>query len=392
MITFGSPNDWKAASFEIQSRAIGVNKQQGRFRHDSKWTSDGSLKQIELYCLLKASFGPPNGLFMAARAPQSGNFIEWHYVLTRNGVVLQLLGSSSFLELWLQSDDAAQTSDIDWQYFSKSIIQTLEANRQLIAEQKAQLEKWDVFLNTHWRLVQLLDHYHVQFSKVVIHLPRPLPHVATKAQLSIYNQQMKKLGDAVFQKRNAGLVVRMLVPVALESLVNLTILVLAVPSVRKDDRLLEDCFRKAIDIRLKTLHLVCQGLQHEINQNDDRFKQVLRVMQSRNDLLHGNVEPHTNALQVVFFDGTIPLLPAETDISVQFASETLYGVEDDKVSEDYNSIKGLRTLIVDALSPNLRKGYEAALDNTQLGWRKDTRRIGILFNNTLMQSFLIRKS
>ena len=239
MVTFGSVDDWQPASFDIQGRALGVDKEKRGFKHGDTWTSDGSLKQIDLYCLLKAKFGPPNGLFMAGRGRHSGNFIEWHYVLWRSGVVLQFLGSSRFLELWLHSDSAELTGRIDWKKFLDSVIQALAANRQLITEQKAKLEKWDVFLNTHWRLVQLLDHYYELYSKVRIHPPTPLPHVANKTQANTYNHQMKKFIEAVSQKRNTGLVVRMLVPVAIESLVNLTILVLAVPSIRKDERLLE---------------------------------------------------------------------------------------------------------------------------------------------------------
>ena len=294
--------------------------------------------------------------------------------------------------MWLQSDDPNEAEDVDWAAFSKSINDSISANRESIGEQKAKLERWDVFVNTYHRIVQLLDHYYSEFGSIKLKEPDPLPYIATKNQMSKYNYQIKRFINAVFQKRNTGLVVRMLVPVALESLINLTILVLAVPTIRKDDRLLEDSFRKPIDIRLKSLSLSCQGLKNDLDQGDERFKKVLRVMQNRNDLLHGNVEPHNNVIDTVYFDGTIPLLPRETDISVQMVKETLTGIEDQKVNEDYESIKGLRDMISESLEPHILKEYNLALDNTQLGWRKDKRRLGVLFDNTLVQGVMIRKN
>jgi hypothetical protein len=391
MIRFGSPTEWSPASPEVQKRLLGIGPVKRSFAYKSIWTNDGTIKQVDLYCLLKSSYGSPNGFFMAARAQASGNLIEWHYVLQKPGVILQFIGSPRFLELWLQFDFQKDAEGLDWGSFSKSINDSILINRDVIVEQKSKLEKWDVFVNTFHRLVLLLGHYYSEFEKVKLKEPDPIPHVATKDQLKKYNYQIKRFTDAVIQKRNTGLIVRMLVPVALEALINLTILILAVPTIRKDDRLLEDSFRKPIDIRLKSLSLFCRGLKQDLDQGDERFKKVLRIMQSRNDLLHGNVEPHNNVIETVYFDGTIPFLPQETDIAVQMAKETLNGIDDAKVREDYGSIKGLRELISSALEPHVRKEYELALDNSQLGWRKDVRRLGVLFDDTLVQSVLISK-
>src|SRR5262249_43303669 len=45
------------------------------------WANDGSISPLDLYCYLKARFGPPNGISMLFRKSSSDNAIQWHYTI-----------------------------------------------------------------------------------------------------------------------------------------------------------------------------------------------------------------------------------------------------------------------------------------------------------------------
>lgn len=93
-----------------------------------------------------------------------------------------------------------------------------------------------------------------------------------------------------------------------EAAINLLMLLLARPEVRADARLYEDFARRNIDVRIKSLHLCCEGFEHPITGSEEPFKEFLRLMSRRNDLLHGNVDPKASTGEEIYFDqGTIPL-------------------------------------------------------------------------------------
>ncbi len=48
--------------------------------------SKGRVSQIDLYCLLKATYGMPNGFQSYLRSNTSDNFINWHYSLFLGGI------------------------------------------------------------------------------------------------------------------------------------------------------------------------------------------------------------------------------------------------------------------------------------------------------------------
>ena len=62
-------------------------------------------------------------------------------------------------------------------------------------------------------------------------------------------------------------------------------------------------------MRIKSLPLCCEGFEHPITGSEELFKAFLRLMNRRNDLLHGNVDPKASTGEDIDFDqGTIPLI------------------------------------------------------------------------------------
>lgn len=250
-----------------------------------------------------------------------------------------------------------------------------------------------MFLNTHKRLLDTVDSLEKEFRS--IRLKEPIVYnspTVTKDQVKTYNYQMKKYVEAANKRRTVGLSLRLLYPIMLESMVNLTLFLLAREEIRADKRVLEAVLRSQIDIRVKTMHLNCIGLKGQYNQGDERFKAFLRVMDGRNDFLHGNVLPANHTYDMVYFDRRIPLFDEEKDISVEFTRQNLFQVSELDVEADAIAVREFREYMIANVEENLKHEVQTVLTKADLGWNRQTGKIGILFGEARVQSFMIAKN
>ena len=224
--------------------------------------------------------------------------------------------------------------------------------------------------------------------KQPITIKRP---VVSRHEQSIYMSQFKKYTKDILEKKTDGLALRMLIPVVGESLVNLLFYLLARDEIRADKRLLDNFFRNQVDIRIKTMHLNCKGLIKPYDQNDDRFKNFLRIMNTRNDFLHGNVMPVSNCFDDVYFDGTIPIFNEEKDMSVEYMEQNMFQVDDETINANYQYIFDFEEYMVENVTDQYKGQIKLVIESTELGFNKKTNRIGVLFDNTLSQTMMIIK-
>lgn len=357
----------------------------------SVWHNDGRLSQVDIYCLLKSYFGNPNGYFMACRGNHSENFVEWHYMLQKEYIIFEIFGSSRFLELRIYAKDNKGIGTISWDIFVESIQKLIKSEAKRISDEKQELENWSLFINTYKRLRILVDEFYQKLTSISLKEPEPLKLITTKENWEAYQKDLIAYTRNVIEARNIGTTLRMVIPVLAESFVNLIIFILAKEQIKNDPRLYDDLLRKNIDIRVKSLPLYCNGFKEEINQNDENVKSFFRMMNKRNDFLHGNINPAKHTFDNIFFDGTIPLFSSEKDIAVELARESLFDVEPATVAEDYNTAIRFIDYIIDNLHGEFKEIVKMIIEKQQLGWNNVTKRIGILFSDTLMAAGLISK-
>ncbi len=352
---------------------------------------NGRVRQVDVYCLFKDRFGPPNGIQSFLRGDHSNNIFHWHYSLTLNGIFIDVLSSTRFLEFHVISSDPVALTKFNGDDLLSSLIALISKKKEEISVSRERLEFWHVFLNTYKRLESTTDYYFEQYSKVEYREPVLASHIASEREVKIYNHQMKKFIEKIMLKRNYGIVLRMLYPVQSESLVNLILFVLAKQEIRSDKRLLENAFREQIDIRVKTLHLKCDGLISPYDQNDDRFKNFLRMMDKRNDFLHGNVLPSRLKFDKIYFDGTVPLFLDDKNLAVEFTIQNLFQVSKSEVETENRTVKEFKEFLLDNIENNIRPQVELIVGRSQLGWNTKTGRIGDLFDDEIVEAIFIRK-
>src|SRR5260370_22461080 len=137
-----------------------------------------------------------------------------------------------------------------------------------------------------------------------------------------------------------GVSMEMIAPVMGEAAINFIMLILAKPGIRTDQRMQEDFTRRPIDVRIKSLSLVCDGVVVPITGSEGPFKDFLRIMNRRNDSLHGNIDPRKATGEEIFFDlHNIPLLRTQRSLGEVELSNALANLSPESALADVESVR-----------------------------------------------------
>jgi hypothetical protein len=211
----------------------------------------------------------------------------------------------------------------------------------------------------------------------------------TPDELERFQKQIHELGPKFNDALRLGVTLKMLTPVLAEAFVNLVISILAKEEIKKDSRLYQDAIRREIDVRVKSLHLICDGFEKPVDSTSDRFKNFHTLMNGRNDFLHGNVDPTKLKFDSVYFDyGTIPIFKKRASFGELALSHKLIHVEPDSALTSLNTVLTFIDLVLECLDPGVREMMERFLYATSPGWRPDDGVPGVLFPEAVVHTVL----
>jgi hypothetical protein len=358
-----------------------------RARKGTIWANDGSISPLDLYCYLKARFGRPNGLLMLVRNPSSDNLIQWHYSLRSGDAQIEVYGHNSHLEIMAGRPDKPPTVD-EIRAFALAVKADFARHGKAISEVRKSLERWILFVNPFARIEKVVTELRERLLELDFTIPLRPSCITTKKELDDYSKAMRDTLPRHFQAQLLGLNLRMLVPVMAEAFINLVFFCLAKPEVRRDDRLYDGFLRNNIDLRLASLHMHCDGFPTPINREAPEVKRFLQLMNRRNDLLHGNVDPQRLKFDEVFFDGTIPLFKDEKSMTVRFLENSLRYIEPEEANSDVIAVAEFITFLLQCMDEEHRKAMEVIMYEREPGWRPDTNRIGLLFSENIAEFFI----
>lgn len=172
----------------------------------------------------------------------------------------------------------------------------------------------------------------------------------------------------------------MLSPVLAESFVNLLILVLSKSEFKQDQRLYENLIRHQIDIRVRMLHLNCDGFIKAIDSEKEEFKNFQTLMNNRNDFLHGNIDPKRLMFEDVNFDHKfIPLFTEDEGIITKTMKNYLTNVEREKAFSDFIIVQKFIRFVLSHLANDMQDFMQHLMMTRMPGLSDKTNGIGILF-------------
>lgn len=354
----------------------------------SVWTNDGRLSPLDLYCYMKARFGQPNGPAMALKAPHADNLIHWEFAL-HVGENLLLVQSNVHSVVFILIGPERVSEDL-WCGIAEAIKADFKNYGSQMSTVRKSLEKWILFINPYHRLDRVIQALESRLHKLDLSEPPPSPHIGNKTKLRNAQQLTQHWITQVNECHLLATAARMLAPVLGEAFINLLIFLLARSDVRSDHRVYEDFIRKQVDIRIKTLHLHCSEFTKPVETSSKCFGDFLTVMNSRNDFLHGNVDPRKLKFGEVQFDSMIPLFKDEDSMLRRFVRNSLRGVTREEALKDITAVRMFIAFLLQHLTPNGRKSVESAMERRELGWREDYSRVGILFPAAIPDFVLIK--
>lgn len=360
----------RRAIFELQD---GIKKK----GEASRFVNQGRLSPVSFYCYLKARFGSPNGIQMLFKKENdSDNLIHWHYSIIAGEESLEILGMNTRIEFWANSNTRMRYQD--WEELIDDIKKDFKNFGKEMSEVRKKLEHWNLFINPYNRLKEIVEQGKSKLSELDLSLA--VPDINSPGyNVDEFKDKLSQYADNIANAAYLCINLRMVAPVYVEAFVNLMIFLLAKKEIKDDERLYQDLVRKQIDIRVKSLPIYCQGFTRSPSDEDPQFKDFHRLMNKRNDALHGNVDPKTLKFDEVWFDEYTPLFKDEKLFAERATYHSLKHIEPDSVMNDITTVETFIEYILSLLDEKVRWQAEQIMDDPYPGWREDTKRVGRLF-------------
>ena len=114
-------------------------------------------------------------------------------------------------------------------------------------------------------------------------------------------------------------------------------------------------------------------------QEDPVFGRYWTVVNRRNDIIHGNVDPVRDALEAVYFHGKRPLYKTGGDRIRQHWNRLIERYRPQEVVDDYLAMHVFILDILDHMTADGRRTIEMIMEDTQPGWDNRRKKPGRLF-------------
>lgn len=371
---------WRQAPIEYMQKSFGEKRDDLRVLI---WkNTDKKLSPLTLYKYLKVRFGLPKGSMMLMKNfGTTENLIHWHHHLLSGENEIHFIGKSSGIEVWLKLKRGILFTLNDWDI----MVQNLKSSYTNVGADMKSIQKsfehYTLFINPFTRLDDNLRELKEELKNLDIkEVKHNLNPDSSEQYRNEYWQAFRQWISNVEKAVSIGSTIRMLCPVLGESFINLLILLLRKDEFRKDKRLYEDLLKRQIDIRIKSLHLNCDGFLRPINAEDQRFKDFHTIMNSRNDFLHGNIDPTALMFEDVYFDmKDIPLFKEDAGIISKTMNNYLKNVEPKIAMDDYIKTMKFIAFVLDHLKPEIADNLSHLMRTRMPAVNRKTNGIAILF-------------
>jgi hypothetical protein len=374
--------DWRAVTPQEALNAMNSGRRESK--RGSMLAFRSRLKPIDMFCYLKARFGPPNGFQELFRKDDSDNLVHWDYHLKAANQDVHIIGWGR--EVHVMLSEKLRTSE--WPELLRRI--KADFGRVGAAKKKVlhELEQWIVFPNKYIALSNICEDMHAAITEELGTFTefRPLGRTvrAIKASTERLNTANKRREDVYGNCVKLSL----LTPIVAEAFFNLIILILAKPSVR-DNRRQYDAFRQShIDVRIADLPLKCEGFTGAVDMGGDAYRNFKRVMDKRNDAIHGNIDPVRETIETVYFEGKRPLFDAAGDSIGNFLASLERLHQPEVVVKDYEDMQYFLLEVLDCIDPKQRHGVDVIIGNSFPGFNTKNSKAGLLFPDQLAQGLL----
>lgn len=342
-----------------------------------------TVSPLDAYTYLRARFGQPNGMQTFLAKDDSDNLFHWDYYVKAGSQTVTFTGATQEVHVWLEEE----LTDDQWLDF----IENLKKDFGRVGKEKSailsSLEKWSIFPNQYLSIANRCADLHHDLTTALPTLKKLLFKSGLRANDPSFPTLAKRQGKLMTKVTTASTELTILMPVMFESFLGLLIACLIKPELKRNRRMFETFIRSALDVKLMDLANRCNGFKRPILDDNDVFRRFWHVVNKRNDIIHGNIDPVRNSLDIVYFDGKRPLYRTGGDRIVSFWKGLIDQYKPDEVVADYILTHEFIGEILDHLAPPVRAGIQQIMADTQPGWDDKRKIFGTLFPGHLSTVF-----
>jgi len=370
-------------------RLVDPTEAVAQFEHDPRFAvvshrlHAGEVSPVTLYCYLKSRFGRPNGEMMAFRSAGSDNVVQWHYKLASHGFVLDVLGTNAGIQL--VAHGTVPVAPEEWSRVFEELTTDFGALGPRMRDSRQSLEKWTQFVNPFRRLELSVLYFENQLMTLDLEPPAWPPN---KSTIAIYLESLQKYSMVVADARRAGFCLRLLAPIYAESFLNLVLYVLRNDNLATSDERYREAVRLPINVRVESLPKLCKGFAAPLDGECPEYREFLRLMNGRNDLVHGNCDPTQLKVGDVYFDGTIPLWQRDGSTIARLSQCSMQHVTKDEAMRDVEVVRSFIRWILRCMKPEFAAPLRQIMASDYPGFQRDSGRMAILLPNDIYESYL----
>ncbi len=306
---------------------------------------------------------------------------HWHYSLKVDELWIEIMAGSYKIEIWYPSELCFSENPLE--DFLAAVLADFRNHGPALKKVREGLEKWCVFANPYHRLDVALTGMLERAGSLLDGTRQRPKHPETPEESESFGKAFQPIAEASYEAFGLCRSVRMLLPVIAETFVNLVIYILCKPEIKDDQRLYDSFKRSQIDIRIKSLHLYCMGFTKPIDYGSDTCKALHTIFNSRNDLLHGNINPEADMHELVYFNGTVPLFTEWKDFYERCFAAHLRSDDYKSATMEKATIDSFTQEVIACLTEPVREELKLILETAELGYNPATKRLGRLFPDML---------
>lgn len=373
------PKKWEKPTPGEMLDFIEQHKSQAKQSGNSLLVFRKHLSPLSVYKYLSARFGRPYGFLTMARNPNdSDNLFHWDYLIKADGVWIQIAGGNR--DIHVSIFGKSMTSK-DWVSFAKALKGDFQRLGSEMSRVGSTLEKWSVVPNRFSMIADACAGFH----EILVNNNNPPDFEPSKrrsaSDIDKYGKRIKKLGERAQNVFSASLSLDLMTPVLAEAFINLIIFIMRKDELKKNSRHYDYYIRQSIDARVFDLHLKCNHFKDGVNPESEEYKAFKRVMDRRNYILHGNIDPVRDLMETVYFDKFTPVFESGSDPVLDLFRKKESIIDIPGVLERYHNVHAFFSYILSLIEEKARVEIQIMAEDSMLGYDLSRNRPGRLFSS-----------
>lgn len=338
------------------------------------------VSPYNLYLYLSSRFNKPNGFLSLCRQEDSNQLFHWHYSLQYNDMDIQIMCATYRIEVLVPKE--LISSDDECVSFLNELIKDIERYKKEATLTRKNIENWELIVNPFARIQKQINLLISEVESLKDKIPSfTYSHIEGDEHSLDNFSQWYQLTEELSAKSYS---LKCLVPVYIETFLNFIIQVLAKQEL-KDDKIQYDKFiREHINIKIQKLHEKCTGFFECLDLEEEICKKILKIFNKRNDLLHGNFNIKSLKYGEIGFIKCMPLYKEFSSFQKEILNLELANCNLETVLQEIEDSQTFMMYVLINLETEIFAQIKSLLESYTLGWNKDTKRFGILFNNNLV--------